>query len=180
MQKSAPFEVAIESRYPEQIAFAIARTPTGKYNPITLGWVMPASLDPPMFAIAVGKSRYSLECIRQAGAFTLAFPSENQAGAARLFGSRSGRDLDKFKAAANLRTERARHIDSLILVDAVANFECRVEREIDSGDHVIFLGAVLCAYETTNPLNRLYTLVKSLHMGGLNQTPVQVAEEHHG
>jgi flavin reductase (DIM6/NTAB) family NADH-FMN oxidoreductase RutF len=112
--------------------------------------------------------------------FTLAFPSEAQAGAARLFGSRSGRDMDKLKAAANIRTERAKEIDSLLLTDAVANFECKVIREIETGDHVIFVGRVLHAYETSSPLNRLYTLVKSLHMGGMTQHPEPAPQEQHG
>lgn len=168
MQKTVPFSMAIECRYPEQIAVCIARDTAGKYNPMTMGWFMPVSMKPPMLAIAVGKSRYTLGAIRHSGAFVLSFLSEPQSDIARLFGTRSGADLDKL-AAIPCETVRADKIDGVLIAAAVANFECIVRQEIDAGDHVVFIGEVVCSHVTDNPLHRMFTLVKAEHLDGVRQ-----------
>lgn len=168
MQKEAPYAIAIEGRYPEQIAIAVARDPKGNYNPITIGWVMPTSIHPPMLALSIGGDRWTAEAIRRAREFVLAYPSETQVEAAKYFGTHSGRDSKKF-ATVHCETERAHKVDSLILSDAVANFECRLVTELKTGDHVIFVGEVLCSHTNTNPANRLFTLIRSQHMGGFRQ-----------
>lgn len=168
MLKEVPFPVAIDSRYPEQVSICIARDPQGKYNPMTMGWMMPTSYKPPMLAISVGKTRYTCEAIRHSREFVIAFPSEVQADHAKLFGTKSGRTVDKL-AMSGAAVEPARLIDGRLMSDAVANFECKLVNEIESGDHIIFVGEVLCSHITDRPTDRLYTLVKSMHMGGLRQ-----------
>jgi flavin reductase (DIM6/NTAB) family NADH-FMN oxidoreductase RutF len=166
MQKEAPFAEAKALKYPEQVAIAIARNGRDKYNPITLGWAMQTSHEPPMWAISVGRTRYSLEVIRQAGAFVLALPSERQENETLLFGTQSGRDVDKL-AESGTRTRPAARIDGVLLEDAVANFECRVVGELESGDHVIFVGEVLASYVNEATLNRLYTVAPGHTLAGL-------------
>jgi len=166
MQKRATFADALATKYPEQVAIAIARDGRGKYNPMTLGWAMQTSHEPPMWAISVGLTRYSLQVIRAAGAFVLAFPSERQENETLLFGTRSGRDVDKL-VEAGTRTRPAACIDCVLLEDAVANFECRVVGELPSGDHVIFVGEVLASYVSDTPLNRLYTVGPGHQLAGL-------------
>jgi len=166
MQKPVNYSEAIASKYPEQIVIAIAKDTKGKYNPITLGWTMIASGSPPMMAISVGKTRWSLEAIRSARQFVIAFPSEQQADQALLFGTKSGRDTDKL-AEANAATQPAQAIDGVLLADAVANFECELVGEMDAGDHVIFLGQVVQAHLNEKPLNRLYTVGTGYKMRGI-------------
>jgi flavin reductase (DIM6/NTAB) family NADH-FMN oxidoreductase RutF len=127
------------------VAIAIARDRQGKFNPITLCWFMRVSLRPPLLAIAVGKTRYSLEAIRLSKAFVLALPSAAMARDALYFGTHSGRDADKLKACAT-PTQPATAIDGVLLADAVANYECRLVGETDAGDHVIFTGEVVAAH----------------------------------
>jgi flavin reductase (DIM6/NTAB) family NADH-FMN oxidoreductase RutF len=166
MQKQAAFAEAKALKYPEQIAIAIARNGRDKYNPITLGWAMQTSHEPPMWAISVGRTRYSCEVIRQAREFVLALPSERQENETMLFGTQSGRNVDKL-CESGTRTRPAARIDGVLLEDAVANFECRVVGELDSGDHVLFLGEVLASYVHETPLNRLYTVAPGHQLGGL-------------
>ena len=66
MQKETTWAEAIRTKYPEQVAIAIAKDPQGKHNPIALGWVMQTSHSPPMLAFSVGLTRYSLGVIRAA------------------------------------------------------------------------------------------------------------------
>ena len=158
MQESADYSAAMERKYPEQIVIAIAKDANGKCNPITLGWMMNTSGSPPMLAISIGLSRYSLDVIRHARAFVVSMPSMAMTREVKFFGSRSGRNTDKL---AELQTPAtpATEIDCVLLSDAVANFECRLDSELLTGDHVIFAGEVVASHMNTDPsVRRIYSL----------------------
>lgn len=165
MQKQVEYSDAIKTKYPEQVVIAIAKDAAGKANPITLGWTMIVSGSPPMMAIAVAKKHYSVKTITHSRCFTIAFPADDMGEAALFFGSRSGRDVDKF-AEFECATEPAQTIDSLLLTEAVANFECTLETQIHTGDHVIFVGRVICSHTSTEPKKRLYTIGPGHKLGG--------------
>jgi flavin reductase (DIM6/NTAB) family NADH-FMN oxidoreductase RutF len=167
MQKQVEYEGAIRTKYPEQVVIAIAKDKDGKANPVTLGWTMIVSGKPPMMAIAVASRHYSIETIRHSKCFTIAFPSSEMADTALFFGSRSGRDIDKF-AEFDCKTEAAKAIDSVLLCDAVANFECTLESEIEAGDHIIFVGKVVCSHTNAEPKKRLYTVGPGHKLGSVS------------
>ena len=157
MQKQIDYSDAIKTKYPEQVVIAIARDKNGKANPVTLGWTMIVSGTPPMMAIAVAKKHYSIEAINHSKCFTISFPSSDMAEAALFFGSRSGREIDKF-AEFDCSTEPAGKIDSVLLADAVANFECTLESQMPAGDHIIFVGKIVRSHVNTESKKRLYTV----------------------
>jgi flavin reductase (DIM6/NTAB) family NADH-FMN oxidoreductase RutF len=157
MQKQVSFEKAYKTKYPEQIVIVVAKDKNGKANPVTLGWTMIASYEPAMMAIGVYKGHYSVKCIRHSKCFTLVYPSSDMAKAALFFGEHSGRDTDKL-AQFNTKTALAKKIDSVLLTDAVANFECRLVRQIATGDHITFVGQVVCAHINKKTKKRLYSL----------------------
>ena len=166
MQKQTEYEQAIKTKYPEQVVIAIARDKAGRANPVTLGWTMIVSGKPPMMAIAIAGRHYSIETIRHSKSFTIAFPSSDMADAALFFGSKSGRDVDKF-AEFDCKTEPAKVIDSVLLTDAVANFECRLESETVAGDHIIFVGKIVASHINTEPKKRLYTIAPGHKLGAV-------------
>jgi flavin reductase (DIM6/NTAB) family NADH-FMN oxidoreductase RutF len=125
-------------------------------------------MKPAMIAISVGKTRHTLTALRHSRAFVLSFLSEPQAHLARYFGTRSGRDTDKF-GSIPCETLKAEKIDSLLIKDAVANFECVIRQETDVGDHILFVGEVVRALVTDNPVNRMFTLIKAEHLDGVRQ-----------
>jgi len=166
MQKQVEFAEAVKAKYPEQTVIAVARDSEGKANPITLGWTMFASGSPPMMAIAVAKGHYSVKAIEHSKCFTIAYPSAEMAKDALFFGSRSGRDTDKL-AQSDCRTAPAKQIDSVLLADAVANFECVLESQMPAGDHVIYVGRVVAAHVNTEPKKRLYTIGPGHKLGAV-------------
>lgn len=157
MQKQTEYSEAIKTKYPEPVVIAIAKDEKGKANPVTIGWSMIASGEPPMMAIALAATHYSTEAIRQSKCFTLVYPSVEMANDAMFFGSHSGRNTDKFKES-NCKTEPAKEIDSLLLTDAVANFECTLVSETIAGDHVIFIGQIVTAHINEEQKKRLYSI----------------------
>jgi flavin reductase (DIM6/NTAB) family NADH-FMN oxidoreductase RutF len=166
MQKQVEYQEAIKTKYPEQVVIAIAKDRNGKANPITLGWTMIVSGEPPMMAIAVAKTHYSIETITHSQCFTIAFPSSEMAETALFFGSKSGRDIDKF-AEFECGMEPAKEIDSVLLSDAVANFECTLESQMVAGDHVIFVGKVVASHTGTEHQKRLYTVGPGHKLGSV-------------
>jgi flavin reductase (DIM6/NTAB) family NADH-FMN oxidoreductase RutF len=157
MQKQAEYSEAIRTKYPEQVVIAIAFDKSGRANPVTLGWTMIVSGNPPMMAIAVAKKHYSIEAITHSKCFTISFPSADMADASLFFGSKSGWDIDKF-AEFDCKTEPAQVIDSVLLADAVANFECTLDSQIPAGDHIVFIGRIVASHINTEPKKRLYTI----------------------
>jgi flavin reductase (DIM6/NTAB) family NADH-FMN oxidoreductase RutF len=165
MQKKTNFEKAIKTRYPEQVVIAIAKDKNGRANPVTLGWTMIVSGEPPMMAIAVYKGHYSIKTIRHSKCFTICYPSAKMADAALFFGSRSGRDSDKLAEFKKCKTSPAKVIDSVLLDDAVANFECRLVKQIPTGDHITFVGQIVCSHVNTKRKKRLYSLAPGHKLG---------------
>jgi len=165
MQKKTDFEKAIKTRYPEQVVIAIAKDKSGRANPVTLGWSMLASSDPPLMAIAVYKGHYSIGAIRRSKCFTISYPSSKMSDAALFFGSHSGRDCDKFSEFKKCKTSPAKVIDSVLLDDGVANFECRLLWEKKAGDHIIFVGQVVASYVNIKKTKRLFTIGAGHKMG---------------
>jgi flavin reductase (DIM6/NTAB) family NADH-FMN oxidoreductase RutF len=164
MQKQVEYAEAVKTKYPEQVVIAVAKDKSGKANPITLGWTMFASGNPPMMAIAVAAGHYSIKAIEHSKCFTIAYPSAEMAQATLFFGSHSGRDTDKL-AETGCRTEPARQIDSVLLSDAVANFECVEEARLQAGDHIIYIGRVVAAHVNMEPRKRLYTVAPGHKLG---------------
>ena len=54
MQIETPFTKAILKKYPEQVVIVLAKEKSGRINPITIGWTMLTSHNPPMMAFSVG------------------------------------------------------------------------------------------------------------------------------
>jgi hypothetical protein len=80
-------------------------------NVMTIGWAMCGVVwRRPMMMVAVRTSRHTYKLIEQADSFTVSFPADDRKKELNLCGSKSGRDLDKFKecgfAAAPSRNSR--------------------------------------------------------------------------
>jgi len=168
MQKKTDYSTAIRKKYPEQIVIAIAKDKNGKANPVTIGWSMIASGEPAMLAIALTPKRYSTGAIRHSRCFTVAYPSEEMAKDTLFFGTHSGRDTDKF-AETGCKISRAEKINSVIIDDAAANFECTLESELVTGDHIIFVGKVVACHVNSEDKKRLYTVGPDRELGGVRK-----------
>lgn len=164
MQKQTEYEKAIKTKYPEQIVIVIAKDANGKANPMTAGWTTIVSGSPPMMAVAIVPKRHTAGAIRHSKCFTIAFPSADMTEETLFFGTKSGRDIDKLEVTG-CKTEPATKIDSVILADAAANFECELETEIPTGDHILFVGRIVASHANTEPKKRLYTIAPRGKMG---------------
>jgi flavin reductase (DIM6/NTAB) family NADH-FMN oxidoreductase RutF len=132
-------------KQPQKVVVAFVQIEPGRFNPITLEWFMRTSIEPPMFAVSIGQTRFSYECLQEYRLFNLCFPSPEQAPFVRLSGTVSGRDSDKMDFIKD-QWFKGRFAGLPILKGAAANFECEVISQVQSGDHTIYAGKVKYAW----------------------------------
>jgi Conserved protein/domain typically associated with flavoprotein oxygenases, DIM6/NTAB family len=109
-------------------------------------WVSRVSWEPPLVAVALAPSRYTYQLIREFKAFAVHTVSKGlEKVAMDVFGSLSGREVDKFEVAG-IRPVRAERVVAPVIPSAPLILECRLVAEYPAGDHVIVVGEVVKAY----------------------------------
>ena len=93
------------------------------------------SLDPPLLSICIGKSADSAGVFRAAKGFAINILSERQKETSSLFASKRA---DKF----NLTKWGNGPAGNPVLDSVCAWFDCKLQQQIDAGDHVILIGKV--------------------------------------
>lgn len=130
---------------PAKVALAVTEKPMGGFNLITLEWFMRTSIMPPMFAISIGNSRFSKDCLEVTRFFNLVFPTEALHPLCNLAGSNSGREMDKF-TEGKVEFFPGKLHKLPILKQSIVTFECEVVTQVKSGDHTIYVGQVYYAW----------------------------------
>ncbi len=109
---------------------------------ITLDWHTPLSFKPQLYAVVIAKARFSYKLIHESRVFAVNFMSINNKKDVLFCGTNSGEFIDKFEET-KLTKQQAEKIDCPIVKEALAVIECEVTDEIETGDHVIFVGKIL-------------------------------------
>ena len=130
---------------PESCVFVISIDENGKPSGMIAGWNMKCSMEPPLFAVSLSKKGYTHKLIQQSKEFVIAVPNKELEKSLLLFGSTHGDETDKF-AESKIKTAKAEFVKSPLIKNATINFECELFKEIDSGDHIIFIGKILASY----------------------------------
>ncbi|MEL1134395.1 flavin reductase [Desulfitobacterium sp. THU1] len=95
--------------------------------------------EPPRIAIGINKNNYTHELITQSGKFGVSVLNQQGHDYVRLFGFRSGRNIEKFADIPNVHRGES---GILLLDDVIATVEAEVIGELDAGTHTLFLGEV--------------------------------------
>lgn len=144
----------------------------GRRNILTIAWQMPASHQPPLLAICVCTTHYSYELIHKSKEFVINVPPVEILDKLHYCGTVSGRERNKFKETG-LTPIPAKRVKAPLIKECIGHIECRVEKEIVSGDHTIFIGQPLVAivdpslFDGTWNVDRAKTIH---HLGGAKYT----------
>lgn len=111
-------------------------------NLIAVDWHMPASINPPLYLISIGNTRFSRQLIESSRCFVVNFVPYSLKDTVLFCGRRSGSHLDKWKEAS-LAKEEAESVDCPVVALSCGYLECEVVHQYQAGDHVIFAGKVL-------------------------------------
>ncbi len=151
--------------YPRQVVLVSSRAEAEvmgkrqeKQDIITLSWSMPVSFQPELYAIAVGKQRFSYRLIKESGVFCVNFMPYELKDKALFCGRNTGEHMDKF-SESGFTPEECEKIHCPRIKEALAFMECEVKDEIEAGDHAIFIGEVMKSAEKKKG-KRLF------HLGG--------------
>jgi flavin reductase (DIM6/NTAB) family NADH-FMN oxidoreductase RutF len=117
----------------------------GKSNIIAISFCIPVSKEPPLIACAIGKNAYSCKLIRMTEEFIINVPPEELKPQIYYCGYHSGSQVDKFKETG-LTPLPSRKLKAPIIGECVAHMECKVRKEIETGDKNLFIGEVIEAY----------------------------------
>lgn len=119
-----------------------------KDNIITLDWHTPVSFQPFLYAIAVGKKRFTVGLLKKSKVFCVNFMDIINKKEVLFCGTNSGEHINKF-AKSGLTKEECEKIDCPKIGQAIGFLECELISEIEAGDHILFIGKVLNSQSKT-------------------------------
>jgi len=155
--KNLTWDEAIGLASPHPYALLCTVGASGRANLMGIGWWTIVSWNPPQVAVSVGRGQFSRECLDEVPEFTLNLPSEDQARGAWICGTVSGREGDKF-ARSGLRALPSVEVRPPRVEGATVVFECRVVRQIETGDHVLYLADVVAISGSPDHPRHLYSI----------------------
>ena len=122
-------------------------TSTGPYgdNIMAAEWTHHVSYSPGLIAVCVGHNKATEENIRKTKEFGVNICATDQSVMASVSGGSSGKNVDKISALKELgfKFHKANKINVLMVEGAVLNIECKLFKEIELGDHTMFVGEVI-------------------------------------
>jgi flavin reductase (DIM6/NTAB) family NADH-FMN oxidoreductase RutF len=133
-------------------------------NTMTIGWgLIGYAWRKPVFTVLVRKSRHTFGLIEKATDFTVTVPTADMREALTFCGTKSGRDVDKYKAC-NLELAGARKVLSPVIKTPAVCFECKIllktpmdpqylDKEYDAlypakDYHTLYFGEIVACYQT--------------------------------
>lgn len=138
-----------------------------KPNVMTMGWGSIGYFwGKPIFIAPVRLSRYSHDLIEKNNEFTVNIPFSTDMGKALAFcGTKSGRDVDKFKEL-NLTAIPSQLIKTPVIKECDIHYECKVVYKKDMSEdglssainkksysdnnyHTLYFGEIVACYKTT-------------------------------
>ena len=129
----------------EPTVFVVSVDETGKVNIMAAGWNVKTSYNPPMIAVALGRNSYTRTLIPKTKEFVVAVPSTELAKQLEYVGSVSGLNVDKLKHT-DLKLQPGAEVKVSLLADARLNYECVLEKAVETGDHMLFVGRIVAAH----------------------------------
>ena len=136
-----------------------------KLNTMTIGWATFGFIwQKPIMMVAVRSSRHTFGIIEAAGDFTVTVPTGDMGKEIAFCGSKSGRDVDKFKMG-NLATSKGSKVVSPIIKTPGYHYECKIvyksamnpaylDKNYDTSlyplkdYHTLYFGELMACYET--------------------------------
>ncbi|MFX0061504.1 MAG: flavin reductase family protein [Candidatus Hermodarchaeota archaeon] len=164
---SVAFERSLYLLHPYNACLVTCKGENGKSNIITVAWIIPVSVDPPLLAMSIRPQRYSYNLLIESAEFVINIPTFDMAQQVLFCGRRSGWSHEKFKEAS-LSSQKAKIVNTPIIEECIAHLECKLVRTIELGDHVLIIGQILAAYALESYFDEVYDITKfspCLHIG---------------
>ncbi|MEV4870956.1 flavin reductase family protein [Streptomyces syringium] len=126
----------VMARFPTGVAIATTCDEDGDPHGLTVSSFCSVSLAPPLVLICVAKSARCFPVFARTGEFAVSILRERHVELALRFANSKAR---KFGDGGFVRTSRG----GVVVDNALATVECKVDRQHDAGDHIILVGEVV-------------------------------------
>ena len=153
LDKHEAFELA--SPFPYTLAVTLDERE--RPNIMGLSWWMFTSFDPLMIAISIGHDKHSHKCADHHKEFVLCFPSEGQEKDAWFCGTKSGREIDKFKETS-FKPIPSKTIKTPTIESVTVAYECKIKNQVTTGDHTVFIAVVTEINGDPEKLHHIYSI----------------------
>lgn len=144
MKKEIPVSEGLR-QLPIRPIYLVSAEHKRKKNIITIGMFAYFSGKPTLVGVGIAPSRYSYNLIRQSGEFVVNVVDRKLMEAVRICGEKSGREVSKFELA-KLTPEKGIQVNAPLIKESPVNIECKVVKEVETGDHIWFIGEVLATH----------------------------------
>lgn len=111
-------------------------------NIITIAWTGIINSIPPMGYISVRPTRHSYNIIKSTREFCINLPNDKLVWEADFCGTKSGKDIDKFKET-KLTKEICKYIKSPAIKECPINLECKVREIKELESHHMFIAEIV-------------------------------------
>lgn len=138
-------------------ALLVAQGKDEKPNPMTIAWgsIMYA-WNRPIFVVLVRDSRYTYKLMEESESFTVNLFDKSYNKAMGVCGSKSGRDVDKFKETG-LTPGQSRTVGTPIIDEAFLNIECKIVMKSEMNPALVDPEIVRAHYQAEIPGQTYHT-----------------------
>ena len=126
---------------PVRPVYLVSMEHNGEKNILTIGMFALFSGDPSLVGIGVRPNRHSYSLIQGSQEYVVNIVDDKLMEAVRICGEHSGRDCDKFKLA-QLTPVKGTKVRAPHIQESPLSIECKVVQEVETGDHIWFIGEV--------------------------------------
>ncbi|MCG3221961.1 MAG: flavin reductase family protein [Candidatus Heimdallarchaeota archaeon] len=130
--------------YPNPVML-VSSSHEGKDSIITLAWGGTCSSSPPTVGIAIRKNRFSYDLIANSKEFVVNIPTTEMIEEVELCGTKSGRDIDKWKESKFTKNEST-VVKTPFIQECPVSMECELKQIVELGTHDLFLGEVVALH----------------------------------
>lgn len=113
-----------------------------KCNITTIAWTGIINSEPPLVYVSIRPSRYSYSIIKNLREFVINIPDEKLVVATDFCGTKSGKEIDKFKEA-KLTKGNANIVKAPLIEECPINIECKLKEIKKLGSHDMFIGEIV-------------------------------------
>ena len=155
MLKTISWEDFVKISSPQYYVLLVTSA-EGQTNITGISWFSIVSWSPPLVMLSIGGSRYGYELLKKNPEFVICLPAKAQEKSAVLCGQKSGRTSDKVKEGA-FTLNTALKIKAPLIENSTACIECRLEKEMAAGDHMLVAAKVLACHGDFDRAAHVYT-----------------------
>ena len=133
-------------RFPTGVTVITTRTPSGKLEGLTANSFSALSLDPPLVLWSISCKSASVKGFVESGHFAINVLAAGQADLSHRFATPNENKFEDLEFKTGFG-------GSPVLAGVLAVFECAIDKTVDGGDHLLFVGRVhKIAYGVGEPL----------------------------